>query len=80
MREAFRIAIAAAGRGVHAELDGELVGDESTILQRLPDRRQRSFDHGTRPRVLGPDLEADVTAVQHDVDAHGTELRWIEAQ
>src|SRR5258706_5761929 len=27
--EAFRVAIGSAGRGVHAELDGELVGDES---------------------------------------------------
>src|SRR5438034_703760 len=65
VREAFRIVAGTAGRGVHAELDGELVGDESTILQRLPDRRQRSFDHRTRFRMLGPDLEADVTAVQH---------------
>src|SRR5258706_8454563 len=30
VREAFRVAIGAAGRGVHAELHGQLVGDEST--------------------------------------------------
>src|SRR5205807_5083319 len=80
LREAFRITIGAAGRRVHAELHGELVGDESTILQRLLDRRQRSFEHGPRLCVLDPDLEAHVAAIQHDVDAHGTELRWIETQ